>query len=177
MNVSIGKRFIDFARSELNSLLERAADLDDEREERDPLHVDHDGASSHRRPGPGVRLEDLSDEELEAEIERRHLEKELRDGTRPRPSTPPRRPAADARRSAPPPPRPPSHADEVARAYAVLELRPGADFEAVRKSYRTLMRKYHPDRHAHSPEKQRAATELAQKLSEAYALLEKRLRK
>jgi curved DNA-binding protein CbpA len=44
----------------------------------------------------------------------------------------------------------------------------------VRKSYRALMRKYHPDRHAGSPDKQRAATELAQKLTLAYKLIQKR---
>jgi curved DNA-binding protein CbpA len=53
----------------------------------------------------------------------------------------------------------------------------GSDFATVRKSYRTLMRKYHPDRHTGSPEKQKAATELAQKLGQAYELLEKKLRK
>jgi curved DNA-binding protein CbpA len=35
------------------------------------------------------------------------------------------------------------------------------------------MRKYHPDRHAGSPEKQKSATELAQKLTLAYELIEK----
>jgi curved DNA-binding protein CbpA len=39
------------------------------------------------------------------------------------------------------------------------------------------MRKYHPDRHTGSPEKQRAATELAQKLTLAYALIEKHTRR
>jgi curved DNA-binding protein CbpA len=39
------------------------------------------------------------------------------------------------------------------------------------------MRKYHPDRHAGSPEKQKAATELTQKLSAAYQLIEQRPRK
>jgi DnaJ-class molecular chaperone len=34
------------------------------------------------------------------------------------------------------------------------------------------MRKYHPDRHADSPEKQKAATEVAQKLTQAYELLQ-----
>jgi DnaJ-domain-containing protein 1 len=38
------------------------------------------------------------------------------------------------------------------------------------------MRKYHPDRHtSSSPEKQRAANEVAQRLTEAYKLLQKRL--
>jgi DnaJ-class molecular chaperone len=38
------------------------------------------------------------------------------------------------------------------------------------------MRKYHPDRHAGSPDKQKAATEVAQKLTLAYRLIEKRSR-
>ena len=67
--------------------------------------------------------------------------------------------------------------DEVAAAYAALEVRPGADFDTVRKAYRTLMRKYHPDRHTSSPDKQKTATEIAQRLTEAYKLLEKRLRR
>jgi len=40
-----------------------------------------------------------------------------------------------------------------------------------------LMRKYHPDHHTGSPEKQRAANEVAQRLTESYKLLEKKLRK
>jgi curved DNA-binding protein CbpA len=51
----------------------------------------------------------------------------------------------------------------------------GSSFETVRRSYRNLMRKYHPDRHTSSPEKQRAANEIAQGLTEAYKLLQKRL--
>jgi curved DNA-binding protein CbpA len=47
----------------------------------------------------------------------------------------------------------------------------------VRKSYRAMMRKYHPDRHTQSPEKQKAANELAQKLTAAYKTLEKHLRR
>lgn len=43
--------------------------------------------------------------------------------------------------------------DELERWYKTLELDPGADLEAVRKSYRRLMRKYHPDRFASDPEK------------------------
>ena len=38
------------------------------------------------------------------------------------------------------------------------------------------MRKYHPDRHTASPEKQKAANELAQKLTASYEILEKHLR-
>ena len=67
--------------------------------------------------------------------------------------------------------------DELRLAYAALEVPYGSDFATVRKSYRALMRKYHPDRHASSPEKQKAATELAQKLTHAYEVIEKHARK
>jgi DnaJ-class molecular chaperone len=53
----------------------------------------------------------------------------------------------------------------------------GSDFETVRSAYRRMMRKYHPDRHATTPEKQKTAHELATKLTDAYKVLEKRLRR
>jgi hypothetical protein len=71
----------------------------------------------------------------------------------------------------------PAGRTELHRAYAALEVPAGSDFETVRKAYRNLMRKYHPDRHAQSAEKQKAATELAQRLTEAYKVLERHLRK
>jgi DnaJ-domain-containing protein 1 len=171
--VSIGKRLIDLARSELNSLLEHAARVGD------------DDAEDQSRDRGRQHLEDLTDEELEAEIERRRLERELQERARRARANAgagqARRPAAEPPRSrnGSPPPRsaPRAASNPVARAYAALELPPGSDFETVRKAYRTMMRKYHPDRHAGSPEKQRAATELAQKLTESYKLLEKHLRR
>jgi DnaJ-domain-containing protein 1 len=181
--VSIGKRLFNFARSELNSLLDRAAELDDPNE---PSSGDDDGEpraappeSSSRRPGRKVRLEDLSDEELEAEIERRRLDREI-DERAARASA---RSAQEPRRERPsagpshPPKTPRTPSDPIARAYAALEVPQGSDFETVRKAYRSLMRKYHPDRHTASPEKQKAANELAQKLTDAYKTLEKRLRR
>jgi hypothetical protein len=179
--VSIGKRLFNFARSELNSLLDRAADLDDPNEP----SSDDDGetpstprparAPSSRRPGPNVRLEDLSDEELEAEIERRRLDKEINDRAA-RASTDTNTTREQSRRQRPTGgTRAPS--DPIARAYAALEVPAGSDFETVRKAYRNMMRKYHPDRHTASPEKQKAANELAQKLTDAYKTLEKRLRR
>ncbi|NOY91629.1 MAG: DnaJ domain-containing protein [Deltaproteobacteria bacterium] len=55
--------------------------------------------------------------------------------------------------------------------YANLELSPGASAEDVKRAYRSLMRRYHPDKHADDPEKYRAATELARSLTEAYQAL------
>jgi DnaJ-domain-containing protein 1 len=166
--MSIGKRLIDLARSELNSLLDRAA----HHEEFGAGEKDPDEDLYHR-----YGMSAISDEELEAELERRRAAREAAEKARAakaRAEAPRARP--HARPQSPPPPRT-STADEVRRAYASLEVPPGSDFETVRKAYRTMMRKYHPDRHAQSPEKQKAATELAQKLTQAYKLLEKQLRK
>jgi DnaJ-domain-containing protein 1 len=164
--MSIGKRLIDLARSELNSLLDRAAT----HEEFGAGEHDPDEDLYHR-----YGMSAITDEELEAELERRRVAREAAakaakaraEAPRSRPSARPQSPAPS--RSAP--------GDEIRRAYASLEVPPGSDFETVRKAYRTLMRKYHPDRHAQSPDKQKAATELAQKLTQAYKVLEKHLRK
>lgn len=72
----------------------------------------------------------------------------------------------DARRPAGP---------DHAAYYARLELPVGASFDEVKASYRRLMRRYHPDLHNQSPEKLKAATEVAQALTQAYNELEKAL--
>ena len=84
-----------------------------------------------------MRLEDLSDAELEAEIERRQLDREMDE----------RAARASAQRAAPAWTRTPqlerrrgrrsAPAIPVAKAYAALEVPPGSDFETVRKAYRT----------------------------------------
>lgn len=180
--MSIGKRLFNLAKSELNSLLDHAAES-----ERVVAHGRDPDEDLYRR----FSLDELTDQELEAEIERRQRARQAqakgaakgastnaraasgatgprtsgKDGpgnTRSSSSTQARRPAPD---------------DELRRAYAALEVPFGSDFATVRKSYRALMRKYHPDRHAGSPDKQKSATELAQKLSAAYQLIEQRARK
>lgn len=158
--MSIGKRLIDLARAELNSLLERAAREDD----------DDGGYRSRRRSRGDGDLGGMSDEELAAEIERRRrardeVEEAVRGG-RPRSAPPPRTP-----------PRTASGDSAIRKAYADLEVPAGSDFETVRKSYRRLMRKYHPDLHGGTPEKQRAANDLTQRLTQAYKTLEKHLRR
>jgi len=52
--------------------------------------------------------------------------------------------------------------------HKVLEVEPGADFEAIRRSYRRLVMKFHPDRFAQDPEKYKVATEVTRKITEAY---------
>ena len=162
--MTISKRLFDMARAELNSLLDKASTWDSPH--------DPDADLYHR-----YGLDELTDEQLEAELERRHRARAAAKTAAPRPAAAssasrprPARPASES-------PRKPSPEDEVRRAYAALEVPVGSNFDTVRKSYRTLMRKYHPDHHTGSPEKQKVATELAQKLTEAYATLERRLRK
>ena len=42
------------------------------------------------------------------------------------------------------------------------------DIEMVRKSYKSLMLKYHPDKHAGDPQKQRIALEITKKINESF---------
>jgi DnaJ-domain-containing protein 1 len=166
--MSIGKRLIDLARSELNSLLDKAARTED----------DDDRRSGRVRGDVGT----MSDEELEAEIERRRqareeVERVTSRGRPPGASRPERTSRESFGENAAPPRRTAAGDEALRRAYAALEVPAGSDFEAVKRSYRRLMRKYHPDLNAGSPEKQKAATDLAQRLTEAYKTLEKQLRR
>lgn len=167
--MSIGRRLYNMARSELNALLDRAVQAERE-QEHDP---DED---LYRR----FSLDQLSDVELEAEIERRYRARTA--GTRGRTSdteakhSPSDRPTGAGRTGTTGSTRPRGQAtdEELRRAYAALEVPFGADFATVRRSYRALMRKYHPDHHGGSPDKLKAATELAQRLTLAYKLIERR---
>ena len=167
--MSIGKRLLNLARSELNSLLDRAVELDREHGARpDP---DED---LYRR----FSLDQLTDRELAAEIERRDRARQTakRDAQASAPTAGKAQPG-NARSSSAPHVRRTAPDDDLRRAYAALEVPFGAEFATVRKSYRTLMRKYHPDRHVGSPDKLKAATEVAQQLTQAYKLIEERSRK
>ena len=62
--------------------------------------------------------------------------------------------------------------DDLAQHYKTLDVEYGADATTVKKSYRKLMRKYHPDLHQ-DPRKKKAATNLTVKISAAYAAIEK----
>ncbi|MES1164238.1 MAG: J domain-containing protein [Verrucomicrobiota bacterium] len=167
--MTIARRFLNMARSELNSLLDIAAKHTD----------DDDGAD---RDGERESLHGFSATELEEELERRRsARQEVEDAIHGRrsPEPPPPRAAgtgAGAGRRPTTPAGGGGEALKVQKAYATLEVPIGSDFQTVRKSYRALMRKYHPDHHTQSPEKQRAANEVAQRLTDAYRLLEKKLR-
>ena len=64
--------------------------------------------------------------------------------------------------------RPMSSAKEREGWYRTLELEPGASYEEVRRAYRRLVAKYHPDRYAADPAKYEAATEVARKITVAH---------
>jgi DnaJ-domain-containing protein 1 len=171
--MSIGRRFLDMARAELNSLLDFAG----KREE------DADGRGDDGLHGYSAR-------ELEEELERRRsARQEVEDAIHGRrgpdserksdspASGPGNRDGARGGTRGAGSSRAPSEVLRVQRAYATLEVAAGSDFETVRTAYRALMRKYHPDHHTESPEKQRAANEVAQGLTEAYKVLEAKLRR
>lgn len=120
-----------------------------------------------QKPGPRAPLRsdlshrsvaDLSDEELEAELLRRRRERaKTRSEAGPLAATSGDRDNPERQR--------------LLQYYANLELPPFAPLEEVKRAYRDLMRRYHPDRHAGDPERQKAAHELAQSLTRAYEAL------
>jgi DnaJ-domain-containing protein 1 len=169
--MTITQRLINLAKANLNALLDEVA----ERE--------------------GGRLDDLSDNELEAELmrrrERRERDEEQRQSredaqraARARSASTaagresagagsgtnearPRGEGAGRRGSVRGP-----DARTLAQYYAQLEVPVGASLAEVKSSFRRLMRRYHPDRFADNPEKAKLATELTQKLTQAYRELE-----
>ncbi|MGZ3426862.1 MAG: J domain-containing protein [Polyangia bacterium] len=169
--MGIGKRIVDLAKANLNALLDKA-------------HGD-------------TSLDDLTDAELEAELQRRRERKRREEEERkaaeraaenarqrmkqqPPPKSPPPRanvppPRRDEKKKAPPPSGPPIADKRLRELYAQLEVPYGAPFEAVKQSFRRLMRKYHPDLHAGNPQKHKTATQLTMSLTQAYNELEEHL--
>lgn len=167
--MSVGRRFVDLIRSNFGSLFQ--------------------GSDDRGRP-----LEELSDDDLERELQRRRarrdaaeraasatgdeqsawdeVERAVRDGqyrTSARGGGY-RRTGSNPGTAAPGATRRPATGQDprLAQLYAQLECPYGSDLTTVRKHYRALMLKYHPDMHSGRPEKQRLATELTQKLTMAY---------
>lgn len=102
-------------------------------------------------------LGELSDAELEEELLRRRRERAHRRGAK-----------ADRKDVSP-------QQKQTEQWYANLELEPGASLDDVKRAYRDLMRRYHPDKHLGDPARHKAATKLAASLTEAYQALMKHL--
>jgi len=83
-------------------------------------------------------------------------------------------PAGNARRSGSARAAPPQDS-RLAGYFANLEVPYGADLETVRRAWRKMLKKYHPDLHGDDPEKRRVANELTAELTKAYRELEKAL--
>ena len=176
--MGLGKRLIDLARANLNALLDRTAAAD-------------------------AAMSDLSDEDIQAELSRRQtrrLREEVERSERQKAERGARE-RAEARakqqgaaRKAPPSPTGAEREAASARSaraataprggdkrirelYAQLEVPYGAGIDEVKKSFRRLMRKYHPDLHLGDPKKHQAATKLTMTLTEAYRELERHLGK
>jgi DnaJ domain len=62
----------------------------------------------------------------------------------------------------------------LSRAYAQLGLPPGASLELVRKQYKGLVRRWHPDRFADDPQGQGEASLRMRAINDAYQLLVQR---
>ena len=58
--------------------------------------------------------------------------------------------------------------------YKVLELEYGSDFESIKKSYKKLLKKYHPDLFQNKPEKLKSAQEVTRRINEAYTYFERK---
>ncbi len=166
--MSLGKRLIDLAKANLNALLDKA------------------GAPAD------TTIDQLTDDELEAELRRRRerrlreadevqirtqAEKAARERAAQRKTMPRKPPSSSSTSSKRPPPRPapPGSDKHLRELYAQLETPYGAPFEDVKKSFRRLMRKYHPDLHVGNPMKHKTATQLTMSLTQAYNELEQRL--
>jgi len=62
------------------------------------------------------------------------------------------------------------------RCYSRLEIPPGSDLATVRRAWKEMMMRYHPDRYGNEPEKIETATRLCQELTEAYLELSRYLK-
>jgi hypothetical protein len=161
---SLWRRVVRVAQANLSDLADRASNI-----------------------GRGERsLEEMSDAELERELERRRKEHATRGAEAEAEEKAEKTSAEKPRRR-----RASSAADEatafldlspkerrkIRQYYANLELPFGASLDEVKKSYRRLMRQYHPDKHQDDPARRKLATQLSQKLTRAYNELNQLLKK
>jgi len=147
--MSIGRRLVDLARATVTDFYTELGRDD----QRDTLNTpkEPDPAEAPAEPGVGRkagRAARTVRSAAEEAWERAYQQAKQRAGVRGEPIADP---TADRK-----------------RWYKTLELQPGADLKTVRRSYRKLLLRYHPDKFASEPEKQKVATEVTRKLTEAY---------
>lgn len=150
--MSIGKRLIDLARSNLTDFRsafdrDHLRDLLTSRRDSEDSSEEADAESESVGTKAGRRARKVKDAAEDA-WERAYESAKARAGVR---GEPPADPAADRR-----------------RWYKTLEVAPGSDLKTVRRAYRKALLQYHPDKFATDPEKQKAATEITRRLTEAY---------
>lgn len=58
--------------------------------------------------------------------------------------------------------------------YRILELEYGSDFNRIKKAYKRLLKKYHPDLFQNKPEKLKSAQEVTKQINEAYTYFERK---
>ncbi|MBN2443286.1 MAG: DnaJ domain-containing protein [Spirochaetales bacterium] len=61
--------------------------------------------------------------------------------------------------------------EALKKDYANLEVEFQAPFSEVKKSYKKLLTKYHPDRFANNPKKLKIATEISKKINQSFQLI------
>ncbi|TVP57792.1 MAG: dynamin family protein [Nodularia sp. (in: Bacteria)] len=69
------------------------------------------------------------------------------------------------------PPKNQAEKDKIARAYRILGLQPTASFADVKKTYKTLVKKWHPDLFVNQPQMQKKADNNMRLVNEAYNTL------
>ncbi|MCG6138537.1 MAG: dynamin family protein [Nostoc sp. LLA-1] len=72
---------------------------------------------------------------------------------------------------APNPPQTQVEKDKIARAYGILGLQPHTSVAEVKQTYRTLVKKWHPDLFVNQPQMQKKAHEKMRLFNEAYTIL------
>jgi DnaJ-domain-containing protein 1 len=65
------------------------------------------------------------------------------------------------------------YSNQEEQYYANLELAPGASFKEIKKSYKRLLKQYHPDKY-HNDDRSEYAQQITQRLNEAYNYFEKK---
>jgi DnaJ-domain-containing protein 1 len=66
---------------------------------------------------------------------------------------------------------------EEIEAFKTLEVAQGASFDQIKIAYKSLIKKYHPDKFHNEPSKYKTALELSQKINKAFDVLEKKYEK